>query len=77
MKEITKEEVIDFCRRNEIAQFEFKKKHMAFISQVSNVPQELLHQFTQLEKVKAMDKIWKETGIDERDYWPNLQRLGL
>jgi len=24
-----------------------------------------------------MDRIWKETGIDERDYWPNLQRLGL
>lgn len=75
-QELTREQVIDSVRRLEAAKFEAQKKMYEFVRSQRVAPQ-MINAVIKVEKLKADDHFFNETGIEEEDVEPNIKRLGL
>lgn len=75
-KELTKEEVLSSVKLLEAAKFEAQKKMYEFVRNQKVAPQ-MINAVIKVEKLKADDRFFNETGIEEDDVEPNLKRLNL
>jgi len=75
-KELTKEKVIECVKLLEAAKFEAQKKMYDFVRTQRVAPQ-MINAVIKVEKLKADDKFFNETGIEEEDVEPNIKRLNL
>lgn len=76
VQELTREQVIDAVRRLEAAKFEAQKKMYEFVRSQRVAPQ-MINAVIKVEKLKADDHFFNETGIEEEDVEPNIKRLNL
>ena len=74
--ELTREQVIDSVRKLEAAKFEAQKKMYEFVRSQRVAPQ-MINAVIKVEKLKADDHFFNETGIEEEDVEPSIKRLGL
>lgn len=74
--ELTREQCLDFVRKIESAKFEAQKKMYDFVRSQRVAPQ-MINAVIKVEKLKADDHFFNETGIEEEDVEPNIKRLGL
>jgi len=63
-------------RRLEAAKFEAQKKMYEFVRSQRVAPQ-MINAVIKVEKLKADDNFFNETGIEEEDVEPSLKRLNL
>ena len=75
-KELTREEVLSSVKLLESAKFEAQKKMYEFVRNQKVAPQ-MINAVIKVEKLKADDRFFNETGIEEEDVEPNLKRLNL
>ena len=75
-RELTREETIDSVRRLEQAKFEAQKKMYEFVRTQRVAPQ-MINAVIKVEKLKADDHFFNETGIEEEDVEPSIKRLNL
>ena len=75
-KELSREDVIKSVRLLEAAKFEAQKKMYEFVRSQRVAPQ-MINAVIKVEKLKADDKFFNETGIEEEDVEPNIKRLNL
>ena len=74
--ELTREQCIDSVERLESAKFEAQKKMYEFVRSQRVAPQ-MINAVIKVEKLKADDKFFIDTGIEEEDVEPSVKRLGL
>ena len=74
--ELTREQCLDAVKKIEAAKFEAQKKMYDFVRSQRVAPQ-MINAVIKVEKLKADDHFFNETGIEEEDVEPNLKRLGL
>jgi len=74
--ELTREQVMDSVRKLEAAKFEAQKKMYEFVRSQRVAPQ-MINAVIKVEKLKADDHFFNETGIEEEDVEPSIKRLGL
>mgnify|MGYP000970976152 CR=1 FL=1 len=74
--ELTREQCIDAVRRLEAAKFEAQKKMYEFVRSQRVAPQ-MINAVIKVEKLKADDHFFNETGIEEEDVEPSIKRLDL
>ena len=74
--ELTREQCLDFVRKIESAKFEAQKKMYDFVRSQRVAPQ-MINAVIKVEKLKADDHFFNETGVEEEDVEPNIKRLGL
>merc|ERR1712012_419993 len=74
--ELTREQCIDAVKRLESAKFEAQKKMYDFVRSQRVAPQ-MINAVIKVEKLKADDHFFNETGVEEEDVEPNIKRLGL
>lgn len=74
--ELSKEDVLKSVRLLEAAKFEAQKKMYDFVRTQRVAPQ-MINAVIKVEKLKADDRFFNETGIEEEDVEPNIKRLGL
>ena len=74
--ELTREQVLDSVRKLEAAKFEAQKKMYDFVRSQRVAPQ-MINAVIKVEKLKADDKFFIETGIEEEDVEPSIKRLDL
>jgi len=74
--ELSKEDVLKSVRLLEAAKFEAQKKMYDFVRTQRVAPQ-MINAVIKVEKLKADDRFFNETGIEEEDIEPNIKRLGL
>ena len=67
---------MDSVRRLEAAKFEAQKKMYEFVRSQRVAPQ-MINAVIKVEKLKADDNFFNETGIEEEDVEPSLKRLNL
>ena len=75
-KELTREEVISSVRHLENAKFEAQKKMYEFVRTQRVAPQ-MINAVIKVEKLKADDHFFNETGIEEEDVEPSIKRLDM
>ena len=75
-KDLTREEVIKSVKLLEAAKFEAQKKMYDFVRTQRVAPQ-MINAVIKVEKLKADDRFFNETGIEEEDVEPNIKRLNL
>lgn len=75
-RELTREECLDSVRRLEQAKFEAQKKMYEFVRSQRVAPQ-MINAVIKVEKLKADDHFFNETGIEEEDVEPSIKRLDL
>jgi len=75
-RELTREECINSVRHLEQAKFDAQKKMYEFVRSQRVAPQ-MINAVIKVEKLKADDKFFNETGIEEEDVEPSLKRLDL
>ena len=75
-KELTREEVLSSVKLLESAKFEAQKKMYEFVRNQKVAPQ-MINAVIKVEKLKADDRFFNETGKEEEDVEPNLKRLNL
>jgi len=75
-KELSREDVIKSVKLLEAAKFEAQKKMYDFVRTQKVAPQ-MINAVIKVEKLKADDKFFNETGIEEEDVEPNIKRLDL
>ena len=75
-KELTRDEVIKSVKLMEDAKFEAQKKMYDFVRTQRVAPQ-MINAVIKVEKLKADDRFFNETGIEEEDVEPNIKRLNL
>ena len=75
-KELSREDVIKSVRLLEAAKFEAQKKMYEFVRSQRVAPQ-MINAVIKVEKLKADDKFFNETGIEEADVEPNIKRMKL
>lgn len=73
---MTREQVMDSVRRLESAKFEAQKKMYEFVRSQRVAPQ-MINAVIKVEKLKADDRFFIDTGIEEEDVEPSVKRLGL
>jgi len=76
VQELTRDQVIDSVRRLEAAKFEAQKKMYDFVRTQRVAPQ-MINAVIKVEKLKADDHFFNETGIEEEDVEPSIKRLEL
>ena len=76
VQELTREQVLDSVRRLENAKFEAQKKMYDYV-RTQRVPPQMINAVIKVEKLKADDVFFNETGFEEEDVEPNVKRLGL
>ena len=74
--ELTREQCIDSVKRLEAAKFEAQKKMYEFVRSQRVAPQ-MINAVIKVEKLKADDQFFIDTGIEEEDVEPSIKRLGL
>jgi len=74
--ELTREQVMDSVQKLESAKFEAQKKMYEFVRSQRVAPQ-MINAVIKVEKLKADDKFFIDTGIEEEDVEPSVKRLGL
>merc|ERR1711988_1636222 len=74
--ELTREQCLDSVRRLEAAKFEAQKKMYEFVRSQRVAPQ-MINAVIKVEKLKADDHFFNETGIEEEDVEPSIKRLDL
>jgi len=67
---------MDSVRKLEAAKFEAQKKMYEFVRSQRVAPQ-MINAVIKVEKLKADDHFFNETGIEEEDVEPSIKRLGL
>ena len=75
-RELTREEVIKSVKLLEAAKFEAQKKMYEFVRSQRVAPQ-MINAVIKVEKLKADDKFFNETGIEEADVEPSIKRLKM
>ena len=75
-RELTREECLSSVRHLENAKFEAQKKMYEFVRSQRVAPQ-MINAVIKVEKLKADDKFFIDTGIEEEDVEPSIKRLGL
>lgn len=75
-KELSREDVIKSVKLLEAAKFEAQKKMYEFVRTQKVAPQ-MINAVIKVEKLKADDKFFNETGIEEEDVEPNIKRMDL
>ena len=75
-RELTREECLSSVRHLENAKFEAQKKMYEFVRTQKVAPQ-MINAVIKVEKLKADDHFFNETGIEEEDVEPSIKRLGL
>lgn len=75
-RELTREEVLDSVRKLETAKFEAQKKMYDFVRSQRVAPQ-MINAVIKVEKLKADDHFFNETGIEEEDVDPSIKRLDM
>lgn len=75
-RELTREEVISSVSHLEQAKFDAQKKMYEFVRTQKVAPQ-MINAVIKVEKLKADDHFFNETGIEEEDVEPSIKRLGL
>lgn len=76
IKDLSKEDVIKSVKLLEAAKFEAQKKMYEFVRTQRVAPQ-MINAVIKVEKLKADDRFFNETGIEEEDVEPNIKRLNL
>jgi len=74
--ELTRAQIMDSVRKLEAAKFEAQKKMYEFVRSQRVAPQ-MINAVIKVEKLKADDHFFNETGIEEEDVEPSIKRLGL
>lgn len=74
--ELTREQCMDSIRKLEKAKFEAQKKMYEFVRSQRVAPQ-MINAVIKVEKLKADDAFFNETGIEEEDVEPSVKRLNL
>ena len=75
-KELSREDVIKSVRLLEAAKLEAQKKMYEFVRSQRVAPQ-MINAVIKVEKLKADDHFFNETGIEEEDVEPSIKRLEL
>ena len=75
-RELTREECLSSVRHLENAKFEAQKKMYEFVRTQRVAPQ-MINAVIKVEKLKADDHFFNETGIEEEDVEPSIKRLEL
>jgi len=75
-QELTREQCLDAVKRLEAAKFEAQKKMYDFVRSQRVAPQ-MINAVIKVEKLKADDHFFNETGIEEEDVEPSVKRLDL
>ena len=75
-KELTREEVLSSVKHLETAKFEAQKKMYEFVRTQRVAPQ-MINAVIKVEKLKADDHFFNETGIEEEDVEPSIKRLEM
>lgn len=75
-QELTREQCLDAVKRLEAAKFEAQKKMYEFVRSQRVAPQ-MINAVIKVEKLKADDHFYNETGIEEEDVEPSIKRLNL
>jgi hypothetical protein len=75
-QELTREQCLDAVKRLEAAKFEAQKKMYEFVRSQRVAPQ-MINAVIKVEKLKADDHFFNETGIEEEDVEPSIKRLSL
>lgn len=75
-RELTREECISSVRHLEQAKLDAQKKMYEFVRSQRVAPQ-MINAVIKVEKLKADDKFFNETGIEEEDVEPSIKRLNL
>ena len=74
--ELTREQVMDSVQKLESAKFEAQKKMYEFVRSQRVAPQ-MINAVIKVEKLKADDKFFIDTGIEEEDVEPSVKRLDM
>ena len=75
-QDLTREQILDSVRRLENAKFEAQKKMYEFVRSQRVAPQ-TINAVIKVEKLKADDTFFNETGIEEEDVEPAIKKLNL
>lgn len=75
-KELTREEVLSSVKHLEQAKLDAQKKMYDFVRTQRVAPQ-MINAVIKVEKLKADDKFYNETGIEEEDVEPSIKRLEM
>jgi hypothetical protein len=75
-QELTKEECFKSVASLEMAKFEAQKKMYMIVRQQKLQPQ-MINALIKVEKLKADDQFFNESGIEEEDVEPSIKRLNL
>lgn len=75
-RELTRDETLSSVRHLEQAKFEAQKKMYEFVRTQKVAPQ-MINAVIKVEKLKADDHFFNETGIEEEDVEPSIKRLSL
>lgn len=75
-RELTRDEVLSSVRHLEQAKFEAQKKMYEFVRTQKVAPQ-MINAVIKVEKLKADDHFYNETGIEEEDVEPSVKRLNM
>jgi len=75
-QELTREQCLDSIRKLENSKFEAQKKMYEFVRTQRVAPQ-MINAVIKVEKLKADDLFFNETGIEEEDVEPSVKRLNL
>merc|ERR1712087_650435 len=75
-RELTREEVLSSVKHGENAKFEAQKKMYEFVRTQRVAPQ-MINAVIKVEKLKADDHFYDETGIEEEDVEPSIKRLEM
>jgi len=75
-KELTRDEVLSSVKHLETAKFEAQKKMYEFVRTQRVAPQ-MINAVIKVEKLKADDHFFNETGIEEEDVEPSIKRLDM
>jgi len=73
---LTREEVLSSVKHLETAKFEAQKKMYEFVRTQRVAPQ-MINAVIKVEKLKADDHFYNETGIEEEDVEPSIKRLDM
>ncbi|MCP4668809.1 MAG: hypothetical protein GY849_20925 [Deltaproteobacteria bacterium] len=74
--DLTREQILDSVRKLEQAKFEAQKKMYEFVRSQRVAPQ-MINAVIKVEKLKADDKFFNDTGIEEEDVEPAIKKLNL
>lgn len=76
LQELTREQCLDSVQKLEVAKFEAQKK-MYFIVKQQKMQPAMINALIKVEKLRADDQFFNDTGIEEEDVEPSIKRLDL